>query len=197
MSKKSEVMKNKNILSPSLKLLSPTPLMTPNVTNEDKVDWSDYIIGTLYIVIGVLFAIFIVWIYWILHGGDINTFAFWSSDDKKWIEVLFWSLFTVHAWNITDAANWMWYKGFQKRFVWYYIGRMFETPPISLALVFVIINLGVAFGDTTISLKESPILIIIALAIISAYFSQQTIDSLKEVAIWITGQVKSKLNPEE
>ncbi len=173
------------------------PPLPPLSGSVEASDWSDYAIGTLFVAIGTVLAVLLGWFYWNVHGGSVDNFSLWAVGDKKWLEVLFWSFFTVHAWNITDSASAIWDGKFQKRFVWFYIGRMFETPPISLALVFIVINLGVAFGDTTISLKEAPIIVIIAFAIVSAYFSREAVDTLQEVAKWFIKQVKGKLNPEE
>jgi hypothetical protein len=164
---------------------------------SEASDWSDYMVGTVYTILGVAFAIWLGRLYWEVHGGNIDTFSFWTTNDKKWLEVLFWSFFTAHAWNMTDAAYAMWNRDFQKRYIWAYVSRIFEAPPISLALVFVVMNLGVAFGGATISLKEAPILVVIAFAIISAYFSRQTVEALQSVAIWLSNLVRSKLNPKD
>jgi hypothetical protein len=66
------------------------------------------------------------------------------------------------------------------------------------ALVFIITNLGLAFGDTTtISLAGALIFVIIAFSIISAYFSSQTVTALGAVADWLVRAVRGKIGAEE
>jgi hypothetical protein len=170
--------------------LPPSQSLPP--TGGKDSDWSDYLAGTLYVIIGVAIAIIVGWFYWDLHGGNLEDFAFWTEGDKKWLEVIFWSAFTIHTWNITTVAMHISDGKFNKRWIWEYLGKTFETPPISLALVFIVINLGVAFGDTTLSLQEAPITVVIAFAIISAYFSRQTTEALKVAAEWLKDQMEDR-----
>lgn len=148
---------------------------------SDLADWTDYGVGALYIILGLVFAALLIWGYWNMHGGSVEKFLFWADGDKKWLEVLFWSFFTAHVWNMTDIGWYIGTREFQKCQVWYYISRTFEAPPTALALVSIVLNFGIAFGDTTISLKDAPILLIIALSIVSAYFSREAADTLKTI----------------
>ena len=158
-------------------LLMPSP--------QDPVDWSDYFVGSLYVTMGVGFAVLIAWFYWYMHGGSLDTFSVWSTGDKKWLEVIFWSFFTKHAWNITDVSYEMAHMRFQKRYVWVYISQTFEAPPISLSLVYILVNFGVTISSITLSLEEVPIEMIIALAVISSYFSREAVSALQKAASWL------------
>ncbi len=161
---------------------------------EGSSDQSDYLVAAVFLVIATSLEILLGWLYWQLHGGNIDNFTFWTSGDKKWLEALFWSLITVFAWNITDIAGYLWKQSFQKRYIWDYIGHTFEAPPISLALVFITINLGIAIGDTTISLEKAPITVIIAFSIIATYFSREAVGALKKVAVSFSKLVTNKFS---
>jgi hypothetical protein len=180
---------------PSLPTLSPpTPLLAiPMLKKGQEIsDRNDYIIGAFFILFGIAFTIILGWFYWFAHGGLTNPFSFWTTGNLEWLEVLFWSLLTVHVWNMTDVAYGISNNSFKKRYILWYLSRMFEAPPVSLALVVVIFNFGISFGDAKFSLTEAPILLVIAFAIISAYFSRQTINALQSVANWIVKQIKTK-----
>ena len=74
---------------------------------------------------------------------------------------------------------------------------MFEAPAVSLALVIIITNLGLTVGKADISLEQAPPLIVIAFAIISAYFSRETVQALYAVSKWLSSQVQSKIKTSE
>ena len=171
----------------------PAAAPAPNASNL-----ADTVVGSVYVALGVAFALFLAWAYWSLHGGSLESFALWSTGDKRWLEVLFWSLFTVHTWNTTDVAYEVGFRRFKKHYVLAYIARTFETPPVSLALVFVLVNLGVTFGeDAKISLEKAPIQVVIALAIISAFFSREAVDALQPVAQWFAAITRRRLRHEQ
>ena len=163
----------------------------------EKLSVSDYFVGSLFVIIGVTIWGLVGLVYWNLHGGSIDNFSFWTTGDKKWLEALFWSFLTGIAWNVTSVAFDMRDQIFQKRDVFSWLGRILEAPLISFALVFVLTNLGVAFGDTTISLSQAPITVVIAFAIISAYFAPQTIQAIGAVADWFQKQVRARLGLED
>jgi len=156
----------------------------------------DYVTGSIMTALYILILGLSGWLYWSLHGGSIQGFSFWIEGDMKWLEVLFWSFFTALAWQITYNGSAMWGDDATFRFdwVWWSTGRVLEAPLISVALVFVMTSLGVAFGEVTLSLQETPITVVIALAIIATYFAEDTVAALKAVAVWFKKRVESGLS---
>ena len=137
---------------------------------------TDYIAATVVMSVLLVILVLSAWLYWNLHGSNASEFAFWSQGDWKWAEVLFWSFFTAVAWTTaTVGVNMQGTKLFRSDWSWWSFGRILEAPLVSLALVFILTNLGVAFGDLTLSLKDAPIPILIALAIVATYFSDDAV----------------------
>jgi hypothetical protein len=160
----------------------------------ERPDFWDQAVGGLFVIVIGLCMVFLARFYWIQHGGDISTFKFWGEDNQKWLEVLAWGLLTAFAWTISDVARLMAIRKFQKRYAWRYLGRVFHAPVVSLALVYIVITSGIVLGDTTLSLKDAPMPVVIALAIVFAYFSPQTVDALLAVLGSIVDTLKTRLS---
>ena len=159
----------------------------------EGMDLWDYFWGILFMILSMVALALLAWYYWNLHGGSIDKFAFWDTGDKKWLEVLFWASFTCLAEHLGRASYWMAEKGFQKRDALKYIGTTLEAPIIAFALVFVVFNLGVSFGESSVSLKNVPMTVVIAFAIVSAYTAGDTRLSILHVGKWLRDRVETKL----
>lgn len=160
---------------------------------QEGMDISDYTVGLIYVLISLAVLIWLISFYWKLHGSDIDSFAFWETGAKKWFEILFWALFGSIAQNTGWGAFKISKRNFQKREVLLQFARIVEAPFISLALIFILFNIGVSFGDATVSLSDVPITIVIAFTIIASFFAWRTKDALDQVAIWFIEQVKERL----
>lgn len=157
--------------------------------NNEKMDISDYITGGIYILISLMLLFVLGRYYWLTHGGSFETFAFWETDNKKWFEVFFWSLFGSIAQNTGRGAYKMSINTFQKREILLQFARIIESPFITLALIFILFNVGVAFGETTISLSETPPPVVIAFTIVASYFAWHTKNALDEIARSFIGRI--------
>lgn len=167
---------------------------TPSEHISEGMTTSDFVVGILFVLFSLSALVGLGWYYWELHGGSPETFAFWDTGDKKWLEIFFWALFTVLAEHLGRASYWMSENGFQKRDALKYIGTTLEAPVIAFALVFVVINLGVSFGDTSISLTQVPITVMIAFSIIAAYTAYETRQGIGHVSRWLRKQVETRLS---
>ena len=152
-------------------------------------DSSDQVAGSAYVAALFLTA----WLYWQLHGGSVAAFSFWSDGDRRWLEIIFWSLFTKQAWTVTDVAFELGYGRFRRRYVWAYFGQTLEAPPTSLAFVYLVTNLGVVIGGTSLSFKEAPVQTMIALAILASYFSRDAVGALQAAFRKLTGQTQAEV----
>ncbi|MBL8089966.1 MAG: hypothetical protein KF758_01615 [Anaerolineales bacterium] len=164
---------------------------------KEKMDTSDFVVGFIYMLIslGILIALGVY--YWNIHGGSLENFSFWEDERKKWLEVVFWAFFASIAQNIGYGMYKMGEGILQKRNILLLFARNIEAPFISLALIFVLFNLGVAFGDATITLKDVPVTVMIAFTIVTSFFSWQTKASLEVVSVWFTKQLKKSLGIED
>lgn len=179
------------------KTTNPKPGAAPGNTLKPKVaagsgegmDTSDYIAGGFYILVSLALLYLLGRYYWTTHGGSFDKFAFWDTGNKKWFEVLFWSVLSSIAQNTGWGAYEMSQAKFQKRQILLQFARIVEAPFISLALIFVLFNLGVAFGDVAITLSEVPITVVVAFTIVASFFAWRTKEALDEVAKWFVEKV--------
>lgn len=165
---------------------------------REKMDWTDYAVG----IIGILFSVAVLlvlgYIYWRLHGEETRTFSLWSIGDARWLEVLFWSVFTSLSRGVLELGFEMGIdQQFQKRRLFIFLVSVFQNSIMALATVLVVLNLGVSFGGVTLSLKDTSMEIVIGLTIISAVFAKNTGELLWSVSNWLLRAVKSKLAVEE
>jgi hypothetical protein len=168
----------------------------PNSTeNKEKMDRSDYITGGIYVLTSLALLFALARYYWITHGGSYDKFEFWETGNKKWFEVLFWSLLTSIAQNTAWGAFKMSKNIFQKREILLQFARIVETPFKSLALIFILFNIGVAFGETTVSLSNVPAPILIACTIVASYFAWNTKDALDNVSQSFIDRISKSFKP--
>jgi hypothetical protein len=165
---------------------------------RERMDRSDYIVGILGILFGVVALGVLGYIYLQRHGGMGENFTLWSKGDARWLELLFWSAFTTLSRGVLGMGIVMGFEQqFQKRQVFTFLVSVFQNAVMALAAVMVVLNFGVSFGAVTLSLKDASMEIVIGLTIISTIFAQQTGDLLASVADWLARVVKSKLAAEE
>lgn len=187
---------------------NPSNNPTQNSTNKEKsktnkkvrregMQVSDFIVGLLYVVVSFIILVAIGIYYWKSHGSSLEGFTFWEEDNNKWIEIIFWAFFASTAHNTGYAAYKISKRDFQKRDALLYFARVIEAPFISLALIFVIFNFGISFGDTTISLKDVPISVAIAFTIVTSFFAWDTKDALEEVAKGFTQRLRKQFGVEK
>lgn len=149
----------------------------------EPMDRTDYAVGSMGIAVGIAVLLGLVYLYWQLHGGEVETFRLWSMGDARWwLEIVFWSAFVALSRAMFGIGYEMGVlQQFQKRRLPTFLGGLFQNSVLSLAAVMVLLNLGISLGDLTLSLKATGMEFVIALTIITTVFAQQTGDFLASI----------------
>jgi len=112
---------------------------------------------------------------------------FWSHPILRWLEVMAWSLAGMLVVRLWVIGRFIGREDFQAKWNWWWVAKIVQAPLLAIAVVLVLsyfelaLRSGATFGFT-ISLRDQPIELVVAISFILGLYSDRAYQFLQNLA---------------